>query len=144
MGIMRLGAIVLVIVSMLAASEAATSILVGGSQHWKFGFNYSDWALKTAPFYENDKLVFMYDPPNSTTHAHSVYLLKSLRAFLACDFKKAQMVGNVTDGGGQGFEFVLKKRKPHYFACAERGGLHCTLGLMKFIVTPVKPCTCRG
>lgn len=85
----------------------------------------------------------MYDPPNSTTHAHSVYLLRDLKSFLACDLKSAKLVGDVMQGSGQGFEFVLRKRKPHYFACGERAGFHCTVGLMKFAVRPVKRCTCR-
>ena len=31
-------------------------IIVGGSQNWHFGFNYTDWSLKNAPFYFNDTL----------------------------------------------------------------------------------------
>ena len=31
-------------------------ILVGGSEHWHYGFNYTDWAFKNAPFYLNDTL----------------------------------------------------------------------------------------
>ena len=88
--------------------------------------------------------VFMYDPPNSTTHAHSVYLLRDLKSFLACDLRKAKLVGTVMQGAGQGLEFVLKKRKPHYFACGERAGFHCKVGLMKFSVLPERPCTCRN
>ncbi|KAJ4716365.1 Plastocyanin-like domain protein [Melia azedarach] len=38
--------------------------LVGGSEPWHFGFNYSDWAFQNAPFYVNDVLVFKYDPPS--------------------------------------------------------------------------------
>jgi hypothetical protein len=82
----------------------------------------------------------MYDPPTNITHPHSVYLMNNLRSYLACDLNKARMVGNVIQGGGSGFEFVLKKRKPHYFACGERNGIHCTIGLMKFVVTPRRPC----
>ncbi|KAF3320696.1 blue copper protein-like protein [Carex littledalei] len=82
----------------------------------------------------------MYDPPTNITHPHSVYLMNNLRSYLACDLKKARMVGNVIQGGGSGFEFVLKKRKPHYFVCGERNGIHCTIGLMKFVITPRRPC----
>lgn len=31
-------------------------IVVGGSENWRFGFNYADWALKNGPFYLNDVL----------------------------------------------------------------------------------------
>jgi len=31
-------------------------IIVGGSQNWHFGYNYSDWAIKNGPFYLNDTL----------------------------------------------------------------------------------------
>lgn len=87
--------------------------------------------------------VFMYDPPNGTTFPHSVYLLKDFRSFITCNLKKATLVGNVVQGGGTGFNFVLKERKPYYFACGERGGVHCNMGLMKFSVWPLKP-PCKG
>lgn len=35
-------------------SRGHTKIVVGGSAGWTFGFNYTDWALKTGPFYIND------------------------------------------------------------------------------------------
>ena len=83
----------------------------------------------------------MYDPPSNTTFPQSVYLLKNVGRFLACDLRNAMLVGNVTQGGGgEGLEFVLKKRKTHYFACGERAGMHCKLGLMRFMVRPLKPC----
>ncbi|KAI0495277.1 hypothetical protein KFK09_025427 [Dendrobium nobile] len=118
----------------------AAKINVGGPANWTFGFNYTDWALKTAPFHVNDTLVFKYDPPNSTTHAHSVYLVKDLPKFLACDLKRAQLFGNVMQGGGEGFEFVLSKRKTYYFVCGEKQGFHCSTGLMRFFVRPAKRC----
>lgn len=31
-------------------------IIVGGSEGWHFGFNYTDWAFKNGPFYLNDTL----------------------------------------------------------------------------------------
>lgn len=31
-------------------------IIVGGSENWHFGYNYSDWAMKSGPFYLNDTL----------------------------------------------------------------------------------------
>lgn len=83
--------------------------------------------------------VFKYDPPNSTTFPHSVSLLNDFRSFVNCDFKGAKLVGTVAQGGGKGFEFVLKESKPYYFACGEHGGKHCTVGLMKFFVWPLTP-----
>ncbi|XP_058088615.1 uncharacterized protein LOC131235445 [Magnolia sinica] len=133
---------VLVLTSMPAASWAATKI-VGGSDHWRYGFNYTDWALKNAPFYQNDTLVFMYDPPTNITFPHSVSLLKDSKSLSACDFTTAKLVASVVQGIGKGFEFVLKKRKPYYFACGEHERLHCTAGQMKFSVTPLKR-RCRG
>ena len=47
------------------------------------------------------------------------------------------MVANTTQGGGEGFEFVLKKWQPYYFACGERDGYHCKAGQMKFFVMPL-------
>ena len=43
--------------------EESNNIIVGGSQNWHFGYNYSDWAIKNGPFYLNDtlgKLLFYY------------------------------------------------------------------------------------
>ncbi|XP_009380902.2 uncharacterized protein LOC103969168 [Musa acuminata AAA Group] len=130
--------VVLLVLAFISGTSLAARIIVGDAAHWTFGYNYTDWAIKNAPFYRNDILVFMYDPPNITTFPHSVYLMKSLRSFEACDLKKAQLVANVVQGGGAGFEFVLKRRKPHYFVCGEHGGIHCTVGLMKFSVLPVR------
>ena len=31
-------------------------IIVGGSDHWHYGFNYSVWAFQNNPFYVNDVL----------------------------------------------------------------------------------------
>ena len=82
--------------------------------------------------------VFKYDPPtNDSTIPHSVYLLPNLGSFLTCDLRKATMVANTTQGGGEGFEFVLKKWQPYYFACGERDGYHCKAGQMKFFVMPL-------
>lgn len=33
-----------------------TFVVVGGSENWRFGFNYTDWAIKNAPFFLNDTL----------------------------------------------------------------------------------------
>ncbi|XP_058099963.1 uncharacterized protein LOC131244357 [Magnolia sinica] len=120
-----------------------TTIIVGGSEHWHYGFDYNRWAFQNGPFYQNDTLVFKYDPPSNTTFPHSVYLFKNFRSFMKCNLNQSTLVGNVMQGGGDGFKFVLKERKPYLFACGERGGIHCNAGLMKFFVWPLKA-PCRG
>ncbi|TXG64377.1 hypothetical protein EZV62_011371 [Acer yangbiense] len=113
-------------------------IIVGGSDHWRYGFNYSVWAFQNNPFYVNDVLVFKYNPPSKTQFHHSVYLLPNMWSYLACDLSRAKLIANTTQGDGEGFEFVLKKRwQPYYFVCGERGGLHCKDGGMKFFVKPM-------
>ena len=81
--------------------------------------------------------VFKYDAPNATTHPHSVYLFSDFWSFMKCDLKSAKMVGNITQGVGEGFQIVLKKWQPYFFACGERDGFHCTNGGMKFSVMPM-------
>jgi len=82
--------------------------------------------------------VFKYDPPSDTnTHPHSVYLLPNLWSFLKCDLSRAKLVASETQGGGDGFEFVLKSWQPHYFACGGGAGFHCNNGTMKFFVMPM-------
>lgn len=39
-----------------ATRTPSNKFVVGGSQNWRFGFNYTDWAIKTAPFFLNDTL----------------------------------------------------------------------------------------
>ncbi|XP_022853657.1 uncharacterized protein LOC111375099 [Olea europaea var. sylvestris] len=118
------------------ADQTSKRIIVGGSENWRFGFNYTDWAIKNGPFYLNDTLVFKFDPPNDTTFPHSVYLLPNLWSFQNCDLRRAQKIAHVTQGAGEGFEFVLKRWQPYYFACGERNGFHCKNGMMKFAVWP--------
>ena len=43
------------LLAVLSVCEAKT-IVVGGSEGWHYGFNYTDWALQNSPFYFNDKL----------------------------------------------------------------------------------------
>jgi hypothetical protein len=86
--------------------------------------------------------VFMYDPPNATVHAHSVYMMRNAADYQSCNLKAAKLVAGIMQGAGSGFEFVFRKRKTHYFVCGERNGLHCTAGQMKFIVKP-KHSSCR-
>ncbi|TXG64373.1 hypothetical protein EZV62_011367 [Acer yangbiense] len=90
-------------------------IIVGGSDHWRYGFNYSAWASQNAPFYINDVL------------GH----------YMACDLSRAKLIANTTQGGGEGFKFVLNRWQPYYFVCGEHGNLHCKDGGMKFFVMPM-------
>ncbi|KAI5082187.1 hypothetical protein GOP47_0001930 [Adiantum capillus-veneris] len=113
-------------------------IVVGGEEHWRFGYNYSAWAMEAGPFYVGDSLVFMYKPSmfNGITVNHNVYLLHSWKAFKQCSFVKSIMLANTTQGD-PGFEYTLTQRKkPLYFACTIAEGIHCNEGLMKFCVQP--------
>ncbi|KAI3675278.1 hypothetical protein L1987_84866 [Smallanthus sonchifolius] len=99
-----------------------------------------DWMLDLLVVGEigggGDGVLFKFDPPSDTNiHPHSVYLLPNLWSFLRCDLRWAKRVANTSQGGGQGFEFVLNKWKPYYFACGESNGFHCQSG-MKFFVMP--------
>ncbi|XP_075508004.1 uncharacterized protein LOC142544858 [Primulina tabacum] len=118
------------------STQGSRKIVVGGSENWHFGYNYTEWALKNGPFYLNDTLVFKYDVPNDTTLPHSVSLLPNFWSFQKCDLRRAKKIGDVAQGDGDGFEFVLKRWQPYYFTCGERDGLHCNVGMMKFVVWP--------
>ncbi|XP_010530881.1 PREDICTED: putative glycine-rich cell wall structural protein 1 [Tarenaya hassleriana] len=117
------------------AADKPRKIVVGGSAGWQYGFNYAEWASKNAPFYVDDILVFKYDPPAPFTH--SVYLLPDLWSYMRCDVKRGKMIAKPSQGSGQGFEFVLEKWQPYYFACGEHDGAHCNNGTMKFTVVPM-------
>lgn len=39
-----------------ATQAASKRIVVGGSENWRFGFNYTNWAITNAPFFLNDTL----------------------------------------------------------------------------------------
>ncbi|KAG9137058.1 hypothetical protein Leryth_019008 [Lithospermum erythrorhizon] len=120
-----------------ATHDAPRRIIVGGdSETWRFGFNYQDWVWRNAPFFFNDTLVFKYDLPNAT-YGHSVYLMRNYWSMMRCDFRKAKLVGNVSAGAGEGFEFKLKRWMPHYFACGEHDAIHCKSGMMKFVIMPM-------
>nr|GMD09900.1 uncharacterized protein LOC109164666 [Ipomoea batatas] len=118
-------------------THTSNEITVGGPAHWQFGVNYIDWTVKNGPFFVNDTLVFKFDAPNATTHAHSVVLLPNLRAWMKCDVSKGKKLATPTQGGGEGFKYVLKKWQPYYFACGEKEGFHCNNGTMKFAVMPM-------
>ncbi|XP_022947106.1 extensin-like isoform X2 [Cucurbita moschata] len=126
--------------SPLPTPQNPRKIIVGGSKYWRLGFDYNDWILKNGPFYVNDILVFKYDPPNSSTPPHNVYLLPNMQSLNKCDFRRAKLVANLTQGSGNGFNFVLKQQKAYYFACGEGNGFHCNLGSMKFSITPQSRC----
>ncbi|KAL5982396.1 hypothetical protein ACLOJK_016467 [Asimina triloba] len=126
-----------VLASMPGINEASRRIIVGGDDGWKFGFNYAEWARKDAPFYQNDTLVFKYDPPNTAKHPHNVLLLKNRKSYRSCDVQNARIVADETQGGGSGFEFVLGDRKRYFFACGMKNGVHCMFGNMKFYVSPL-------
>ncbi|XP_040998020.1 blue copper protein 1b-like [Juglans microcarpa x Juglans regia] len=121
--------------SFLVVGEART-IVVGGSEGWRFGFNYTDWALKASPFYLNDKLVFKYAPPSDTSVAPNVYLLPNRLSYMACNFSSAKLLATETQVSGKGFEFVLNRWRPAYFASTAEDGSHCSEGQMKFFAIP--------
>ncbi|KAJ9135615.1 hypothetical protein P3X46_032776 [Hevea brasiliensis] len=119
-------------------SDTPNRIIVGGSAYWSFGFNYSVWAFKNGPFYVNDTLVFKYDlPSENNTYPHNVYLVPDMRSFLTCNLSKGVKIANESQGAGEGFEFVLNKWRPYYFACGASDGYHCNVGGMKFFVLPL-------
>lgn len=39
-----------------ATQAPSNRFTVGGSQNWRFGFNYTNWAITNAPFFLNDTL----------------------------------------------------------------------------------------
>ncbi|XP_038718512.1 uncharacterized protein LOC120011464 isoform X2 [Tripterygium wilfordii] len=47
---------VLLTVSLVASNGQGRTFIVGGSQGWRSGVNYTDWAIRNSPFYINDKL----------------------------------------------------------------------------------------
>eukprot|EP00250_Pteridium_aquilinum_P001743 c11956_g1_i1 orf=246-689(-) len=113
-------------------------VIVGGEEHWRFGYNYSEWAMKAGPFHVGDTLVFMYKPStfNGMEVNHNVYSLHSVKAYEQCSFGRGVLLGNTTQGD-PGVEFTLTvHKKPVYFACGIAQGIHCNQGLMKFCITP--------
>lgn len=81
--------------------------------------------------------VFKYQAPNGTVRPHSVYMFRNFRDFIRCDIRRAKMIADNTQGAGDGFEFVLSRWQPYYFACGERDGFHCRVGKMRFSVMPM-------
>ncbi|XP_062097166.1 blue copper protein 1a-like [Humulus lupulus] len=128
--------LLLVTASVLAIGQAKT-IVVGGTEGWRYGFNYTDWAIQNTPFYIEDKLVFKYDPPSDTNSlAYGVYKLPNLDSYLSCNFSSAEVLANSTQGVGNGFEVSLNEWKPYYFASYGVDANHCNDGHMKFFAVP--------
>ncbi|KAK3425474.1 uncharacterized protein LOC104449347 [Eucalyptus grandis] len=127
-GLRYSGIVLLVIATSMAMTEART-IVVGGSENWRFGYNYTDWALKNSPLYINDKLVFKFDAP------HNVYLLPNLYSYLKCDFGGAKLLAGAPNGAGEGFEVVLNQWRLYYFTSSN--DKDCSDGLMKFFAMPL-------
>ncbi|GMN18824.1 hypothetical protein TIFTF001_045077 [Ficus carica] len=117
------GCLLLLTACLLAVCEART-IVVGGSEGWHYGFNYTDWAIQNSPFYFKDKLVY------------SVYLLPNLHSYITCDFSDAKQLADPKLGGGLGFVVELNQWRPYYFASNGGNGRHCDDGLMKFFAVP--------
>ncbi|CDP18293.1 unnamed protein product [Coffea canephora] len=128
--------LLLTLVATLAISQAET-VVVGGSEGWRYGYNYTEWAFNHGAFFRGDILVFKYPPPSDTVKPHSVYLLPNLYSFLTCDFSHATLLAGPNQGGGDGFSYVLTKISPNYFASGEGNGDDCNKGLMKFDAIPL-------
>nr|XP_027092578.1 uncharacterized protein LOC113713066 [Coffea arabica] len=126
--------LLLTLVATLAISQAET-VVVGGSQGWRYGYNYNNWASNHGAFFLGDTLVFKYGPPSKISRPHSVYLLPNLYSFLTCDFRGATRLAGLNQGRGNGFSYVLNQVRPNYFASGE--GDDCKKGLMKFVAIPL-------
>ncbi|CAK7347601.1 unnamed protein product [Dovyalis caffra] len=133
------GFTLLLLATSLLVVGAARTIVVGGSENWGLSLDYTVWAHQNRPFYINDTLVFKYDPPSENSTGFSVYLLPNLRSYAKCDFSRAKLLANTTQGSGEGFAYVLNKWRPYYFASGEDNGTQCYPGMMKFFAPPAPP-----
>ncbi|KAH6788483.1 hypothetical protein C2S51_003489 [Perilla frutescens var. frutescens] len=131
-----LATVLLLTACMFSCSLAAT-VIVGGSEGWRSGYNYTDWALKHGPFYINDTLVFKNGYTSNESQPHSVYLLPNLYSYVQCDFSRAQLLSTPADVEAAGFSYVLTQWRPQYFASGEGNGTDCNDGLMKFFAIPL-------
>ncbi|MED6218251.1 hypothetical protein PIB30_025176 [Stylosanthes scabra] len=140
--VIRRAVLVLVVVTACAivGSSEGKSILVGGSQGWRAGTNYTQWTMQNSPFHINDTLawnaVFKYPAPNNTTAGQSVYEVTNMWSYTTCEFRGAKVLGNSHEGGGEGFKVKLNEWRPYYFASPENGASDCIAGLTKFIAIP--------
>lgn len=81
-------------------------------------------------------VVFKYDPPSESGYAYTVYTLPYLGNYVSCDFRRAKLLANETQGGGEGYEVELRQWRAYYFASDGGDGFHCKDGHLKFIVLP--------
>ncbi|BAT77819.1 hypothetical protein VIGAN_02041700 [Vigna angularis var. angularis] len=130
------GLFVFLMLSTMAEATKPRTILVGDSQGWRAGTNYTQWAIQNSPFHINDTLVFKYPPPGNSTVTQSVYLLPNLWSYITCEFRGAKLLGNASEGDDEGFKVALNESKPYYFASAEGNSYDCLAGLTKFIAVP--------
>ncbi|XP_059298309.1 uncharacterized protein LOC132051015 isoform X2 [Lycium ferocissimum] len=89
-------------------TQTSNKFVVGGSEDWHYGFNYR------------------------------MDWARKCAPFFVNDTLGAKRIADPTEGAGEGFEFVLNKMRPYYFACGENEGVHCKTGNMKFFVIPLK------
>ncbi|GFP87123.1 hypothetical protein PHJA_000856000 [Phtheirospermum japonicum] len=67
-------------------------------------------------------------------------MLRDYPSYLNCSLEGATRLGDVYAGANEGFKLELKMRpfaQPYLLACGEKNGLHCNVGLMKFMVWPM-------
>ncbi|KAJ7534409.1 hypothetical protein O6H91_13G093200 [Diphasiastrum complanatum] len=130
--------VLLALASISHGSLPLTEIKVGGEFGWKYGVNYTEWAMNTAPFYVGDSLGFYYKNSSlgNFTIYHNVHLLRDFEHFLNCDFSDSYEVADSSQGEG-GFEFILSELRPYFFACDAGEGFHCRNGPMKLLVMPI-------
>ncbi|KAL5777854.1 hypothetical protein ACOSP7_010780 [Xanthoceras sorbifolium] len=126
--------VLLLAASLLGVSQAKT-VVVGGNENWRSGFNYTEWAFQNNPFYINDKLVFKYDPPSESSSAVDLYWMPDLYSYMTCDFSRAKLLADATQGSGEGFTVAMNQWRPYYFASGQGDGLYCKDG-MKFFAVP--------
>ncbi|KAK3231468.1 hypothetical protein Dsin_003349 [Dipteronia sinensis] len=130
--------VLLVAASLLGVSQAKT-VVVGGNEKWRSGFNYTEWAFQNNPLYINDKLVFKYQPPSESSSAVDLYWMPDLYSYMTCDFSRATLLADATQGSGAGFTVALDQWRPYYFASGPSNGLNCKDG-MKFFAVPWPRC----
>ncbi|KAJ4889251.1 Cupredoxin superfamily protein [Raphanus sativus] len=118
-----------------SSSSSPRNIVVGGSDGWKKGLDYKEWASNNAPFYVNDVLVFKLD--KTAKRRNNVYLFQDPWSYMNCDFKNAKKIGLTHKRSGKSFKFTLRKNKPYFFASGEHDGDYCTNHNMKFTLFPV-------
>ncbi|CAH2051759.1 unnamed protein product [Thlaspi arvense] len=116
-------------------SEAPRKIVVGGSEGWRKGLDYKEWASKNAPFYIDDVLVFKYD--KHAKRRNNVYLFQDPWSYVNCDIKNGKKIGLTNKGTEESFNITLKKIQPYFFASGEHDGDYCSNHNMKFTVFPV-------